>query len=474
MVNAFVFIGLFISAVYVNTSLGLGSEPTLPPEPSLPTAVCSTLTAKLTQVGGLLPDSVDTSPDTSRLQAALNTCQAGHAVKLSADNGKNAFLSGPLTLPSGVTLWIDKSVTLFASRNPRDFDNKPGENICGTISNTTVRCVSFITANNTKNSGLVGDGIIDGRGGSKLIEHNVSWWDIAMQAKLQQQNPAHPLQHNPRLIMIINSSNFTLYRITVQNAPNFHVLTIGVNGFIAWGVKIHTPTAVYPSYNASTTKNTDGIDPDGSSNVIIAYSYISTGDDNVAIKTDSGPSSNIIIAHNHFYKGHGMSIGSSTSHGVSNVLVYNLTLDGADNGLRIKSDSTHGGLVTNIKYSQVCIRNVDMPITFDAYYSSSTGTLYPNFENITVSDVHILSSTKRQLALRGYNAEYPLKVTFDNVISDLPLDHVTASDAYITEGPGAVTNLPIKASSASNVKLYGTPGKSTPVDCSDVFVPFPS
>jgi polygalacturonase len=471
MVNAFVFIGLFMSAVYVNTSLGLGSDPKLPPEPSLPKAVCSTLTAKLTQIGGLLPDSADTSPDTSRLQAALKTCQAGHAVKLSADNSKNAFLSGPLTLPSGVTLWIDKNVTLFASRNPRDFDNKPGDNICGTVTvtNTAAGCVAFITASNTKNSGVVGDCTIDGRGGSKLIGHNVTWWDIAMQAKTQGAS-----QHNPRLIQIKNGINFTLYRIAVQNAPNFHVSASSVNGFIAWGVKIHTPTAAYPAYNPSTTKNTDGIDPVGSSNVVIAYSYISTGDDNVAIGASNAPSSNIIVAHNHFYKGHGMSIGSLTSHGVSNVLVYNLTLDGTDNGLRIKSDSTHGGLVTNITYSKVCIRNVNMPIGFDAYYSSNTGTFYPNFQNIIVNDVHILSSAKRQLALRGYNAEYPLKVSFDNVISDVPLDSVTVSNAHITEGPGAVTNLPFKASNASNVKLFGTPGKSTPVDCSHVFVSFPS
>jgi hypothetical protein len=71
MVKAFVFIGLFISAVYINTSLGLDSDPKLPPEPSLPTAVCNTLTTKLAQISGLLPDSADTSPDTSRLQAFL-------------------------------------------------------------------------------------------------------------------------------------------------------------------------------------------------------------------------------------------------------------------------------------------------------------------------------------------------------------------------------------------------------------------
>jgi polygalacturonase len=468
MVNAFVFIGLFISTVCVNTSLGVGSDPKLPPEPSLPKAVCSTLTAKLTQIGGLLPDSADTSPDTSRLQVALNTCQDGHAVKLSADSSKNAFLSGPITLPSGVTLWIDKGVTLFASRNPKDFD-KPGDNTCGTVTNTSGNCVPFITVSNTKNSGLVGDGRIDGRGGSNLIGHNASWWDNAMQAKTHGT-----IQHNPRLIQIVNSSNFTMYQITVQNAPNFHVAMSGVNGFIAWKVKVHTPTSAYPKWDASTAKNTDGIDPGGASNVVIAYSYISTGDDNVAIGASNGPSSNIIIAHNHFYKGHGMSIGSMTNHGVSNVVVYNLTLDGTVSGLRIKSDSTHGGLVTNIKYSNVCIRNVDMPIGFDTYYSSKTGTSYPNFQNITVSDVHILSSPKRQLALRGYNAEYPLKVAFDNVISDVPLDSMTVSHAHITEGPGAVTNLPFKASSTSDVMVSGTPGKSTPLDCSKAFVSFPS
>jgi polygalacturonase len=421
----------------------------------------------LTQSGGLLPDSADTSPDTSRIEAALKACQAGHAVKLSADSSKNAFLSGPLTLPSGVTLWIDKGVTLFASRNPKDFEAKSGGNACATVPNKAGDCVAFITASSTKNSGVVGDGIIDGRGGSKITGHNVTWWDNSMKAK-----NADTIQHNPRLIQIKGGSDFTLYRISLHNSPNFHVSASGVNGFIAWNVKVHTPTSAYPKWDASTAKNTDGIDPVGSTNVVIAHSYISTGDDNVAIGAGDAAASNIIIAHNHFYKGHGMSIGSLTTHGVSNVVVYDLTLDGTDNGLHIKSDASHGGKVANIKYSKICIRNVDMPIGFDAHYSSSTGKDYPNFQDITVNDVHILSSTKRKLDLKGYNAEYPLKVTFDNVISDVPLDSVTVSNAQITEGPGAVTNLAFKAS--SDVKVSGTPGKSTPLDCSKAFVSFPS
>ncbi len=47
--------------------------------------------------------------------------------------------------------------------------------------------------------------------------------------------------------------------------------------------------------------------------------------------------SNISILHNHFYNGHGMSIGSGTDGGVEALLVDDLTIDGADNGIRIKS-----------------------------------------------------------------------------------------------------------------------------------------
>lgn len=44
-----------------------------------------------------------------------------------------------------------------------------------------------------------------------------------------------------------------------------------------------------------------------------------------------------------------MSIGSQTHGGVFNVTVKNLSIDGADNGLRIKSDSSRGGIVSGMQ-----------------------------------------------------------------------------------------------------------------------------
>ncbi|MGK3810989.1 glycosyl hydrolase family 28 protein, partial [Enterococcus faecium] len=90
---------------------------------------------------------------------------------------------------------------------------------------------------------------------------------------------------------------------------------------------------------------TDGIDPGASQDVTITHSFIRTGDDNVAIKAGSGTTSHISLIDNHFYWGHGLSIGSETVGGVSDILVQNLTLDGTTSGLRIKSDVSRGGLV---------------------------------------------------------------------------------------------------------------------------------
>lgn len=334
----------------------------LPPEPTLPAAsqICATLSANLTALpNGLLPDSADaadTAPDTTRIQSALTSCTNAASTSLATNkvvrlvsgaNGANAFLAGALNLPSGVTLWIDKRITLFASRDPRQFDKTKGTATCGTITPSDNGCNALITAAKTSNSAVVGDGIIDGRGGSQLISSipndpallkrpdgtAMSWWDIGWQANVVQ----NASQNNPRLIQINNGRNFTLYRVTLQNAPKFHVVPSGTDHFVAWGVKIYTPTAAYEamnnylgvSYSTFNAKNTDGIDPASSgpitsnpgnpgkltgdaSNILIAYTSIRTGDDNMAIKGGTaavnGRTYNVTIAHSHFYEGHGMSI----------------------------------------------------------------------------------------------------------------------------------------------------------------------
>lgn len=490
------------SELAVQTQWGVVSEP------AVPAAVCGTpLTASLKPVAGSL-DTLDadphlSQPDTGRIQAAIDACPAGQAVKLTMGSaGESAFLSGPLRLKSGVTLWIDRGVTLAASRNPVDFDN--GVGTCGTATVSKKKsCNPLILASQTAGSGIVGEGSIDGRGGSLLTSGpnagKRSWWDVAYENKTLGLN-----QQNPRLIQVTGGQAFTLHDITLLNSPNFHVVTDGTAGVTAWRIKILSPSIEYsvPGYkcapgttpSASTTratcftpdtvKNTDGFDPGQSSNVLLAYSFISTGDDDVAIKASAAPGSNhMTFARNHFYYGHGMSIGSETNAGVHDVVVTELSMDGHDspngNGLRIKSDASRGGLVDGIRYSNICMRNVAQPLIFDPFYSSASGTLYPNFKGVTISGFHDLGSAAYgggQVTFSGYERNgqnNPLVITLDNVVFDGAQPVMKALQAtHFTLGSGPVSfSNEIVTSSATDTTIQGAPGNGTPVDCSAAFVP---
>ena len=103
----------------------------MPPEPQIPPA-CATLVATKKAVNGTLAPADENQPDTTRIQEAIKTCPAGQSVKLTRDGAKDAFLSGPLKMASGVSLWVDAGTTLFASRNPRDYDREAGAPTCGT------------------------------------------------------------------------------------------------------------------------------------------------------------------------------------------------------------------------------------------------------------------------------------------------------------------------------------------------------
>jgi polygalacturonase len=308
----------------------------------------------------------------------------------------------------------------------------------------------------------MGEGTIDGRGWAKLIGQDVSWWDLAQQAKVTKLN-----QSCPRLMQINKSDDFTLYRIALKNSPNFHVVYDRGDGFTAWGVTIDTPKGA---------RNTDGIDPASATNVTITRSFIRTGDDDVAIKAgSSGPSTHISVIGNHFYTGHGVSIGSETNGGASAILVRDLSIDGADNGLRIKSNASRGGLVQGVTYEDVCIRDTKNPIEMDTHYTASPeteGNLVPEFRDIVLRDVRVVSGGN--LILQGYDTARPLGITFDGVVFDQPAKiRVRASDARVTlvtpVSPLVITGERVQVVTPVRKDVAARPANS----CEGKFVPFP-
>jgi polygalacturonase len=412
-------------------------------EPVIPKS-CTVLKAQLSAIE-------EDKPDTARIQDALDKCPTGQAVELT---GK-VFLAGPLQLRAGVTLLVDAGTTLYGSRNPRGYDLTPGS--CGIVDKRGHGCKALISGDHVAGAAVMGDGTIDGRGGATLIGQKVSWWDLAQEAKVKNLN-----QNVPRLMALSHCDNFTLYKIRLQNSANFHVAYSGGNGFTAWGVIIYSP---------KTARNTDGIDPGNAQNITIKHCFISTGDDNVAIKAGPpGPTGHMTIEDNHFYTGHGMSIGSETDGGASAIRVTNLSIDGADNGIRIKSNSSRGGPVRDVVYEDVCIKDTKNPILMDSNYSfmGEARDKLPSFENIILRNVRVLSAGK--ITLDGFDAAHTLGITFDNVFLDVP-SKVTATHAKITEGPGEV-NFHAAGDDVDVVRQHTANAKRN--TCDAKFIPFPS
>ena len=432
-------------------------------EPSFP-AVCSVLNASFTMVNNDIPASVDaavSNPDGARIQAALNNCAGtGQAVELSVDStGDDAFLSGPLSMPSGVTLLVDPGVVLFFSRNVQDYDTTPGTHTCGTVNNNsaTSSCLPLIDIpNGATNVGIMGFGKLDGRGGDPLLNAfpasfaGQSWWGLSSIAN------GGGNQQNPRFIqMDSGSSNITLYKITIRNSPLFHVSTTGaVSNFTAWDIKIITPTS---------SRNTDGIDPGNATNFTITRSWVSDGDDNIAVGAAgaTSPAANISVTNNRFFAGHGESIGSYTQAGVSNVLFdgnmlsgngtagagssINNTVDSNSTGLRIKSGYDRGGVVTNIQYSNSCFQDHKAEIVFSPNYEATTGTASPNLENILMQNLTFLTAGTVQLTGTSNNGTvYPLGLTLDNVSfpGTFPASEFNPAptNAALSYGPGQVSS----------------------------------
>jgi polygalacturonase len=445
------------------------SEPTFP-------ASCTVLQAQLSVSNG--EPSSETAFDTSRIQNALNNCASGQAVELAASNNNYGFLIQPLTIPSGVTLLVDAGVTAFASRDPSDYQQGSGAT-CGVVSASGGGCRPLIKSSGTTGSGIMGFGIIDGRGWDKLIVNGTvqsnSWYSNTQTAYI----PRPVLNQNGfDMVDLSQANNFTFYKITLKDSPEFNIHWYGQNGgsvtsgLTIWGIKIISP---------NNMSNTDGIDPtNNSQNVTITDSYISNGDDNVAISSTSpgNPMSNVSITNLHTYAGFGISIGSHTEGGINNVLVDNVDQAGyypntGSAGLKIKSSSDRGGVVNNVTYQHVCMQNERFAIRIYPYYTNpSTNSNVPSYTNINVHDVTVLadsSGSSGRFVFQGFDANHMTTLWLDNLnVMGTPDTSSNAPQDVAITLAGPVNPTALQQLNGSGVSYAGSASASSeaPYPCS--------
>ena len=138
-------------------------------EPRYP-AICKILYADLEPKDGLLPEgSVERHyRDNGRIEKAMNGCRAGTSVVLHTNKkGRSVFLIGPLRLRAGITLVVEAGTAVWGSRDPRDYDVTRGS--CGIVGEKGAGCLPLLLAEDAAHSALMGAGVVDARGGAKLL-----------------------------------------------------------------------------------------------------------------------------------------------------------------------------------------------------------------------------------------------------------------------------------------------------------------
>jgi polygalacturonase len=254
------------------------------------------------------------------------------------------------------------------------------------------------------------------------------------------------------MIVFYTCERVLIEGLHLMNSPKFHMVV----GSRSKDITIRNVTVRAPASDdpVQPSHNTDACNI-GGTNVLIENCDISTGDDNF---TCGGNTSNVLIRNNTYGNGHGVSIGSPISGGVSNITVENCTFTNTDYGIRIKSDRDRGSVVENLTYRNLTMTNVRMPILiYGAYaakerqfrdlhklkpdvaatYPSAPVTeLTPVYRNITFSNITATAQKKRRAGLIWGLPEAPVtNVVLENVqiSADLPFGIFNATQVQVKE-----------------------------------------
>ena len=182
----------------------------------------------------------------------------------------------------------------------------------------------------------------------------------------QRKNPGEA--RRPHLVRVVDCRNVLIEGVTLRNSPMWTLSPLACDN-----VTITKLTVINPP----DSPNTDGINPDSCRNVRISDCHVDVGDDCITIKSgkeDDGrrelrACENITVTNCTLMAGHGgVVIGSEISGSIRNVTISNCIFVGTDRGIRIKARRGRGGVVEDIRASNLVMDGVTCPIVVNLFY----------------------------------------------------------------------------------------------------------
>lgn len=313
--------------------------------------------------------------NTVAVQAAIDAATAAGGGTVQVPAGK--FLCGPIHLASNLNFHLDAGAVLLMM----PLDKYPGG---------TVRPENFISGSNLHDVAISGSGMINGQG--------IPWWPYARQRGARR----------PIMIRLLGCDRVLIEDLTLTNSPIFHIAISGRSSNVTIrGVTIRANPSSDP---INPGHNTDACDVSGS-NILVENCNVSVGDDDF---TCGGQTSDVLITNCVYGYGHGVSIGSGTYGGVSNITVMNCTFNNTEQGIRIKSDRDRGGYVHDLRYLNLRMTNVLCPVLIYGSYMA-TSREYRNLMNLTPA----VAASYEPRPVTGSTPIYR-DILFSNIVATVP------------------------------------------------------
>jgi polygalacturonase len=358
--------------------------------------------------------------ETRSLQDAIDAAAKTGGGTVRVSPGRH--VTGALVMRSDVTLELDAGAVLAGSEDPADYP------LIETRweGRQQLTHAPLIGGSALRNVAITGRGMIDGQG--------AGWW----KRHREKTNP-HP---RPRLISIADSSNVLIEGITAVNSPAWTINPVRCTNVTVDKVTIRNP---------HDSPNTDGINPDSCRYVHISNCHIDVGDDCITIKSGieteaadlRAPCENITITNCTMAHGHGgVVIGSEMSGDVRNVVISNCIFIGTERGIRIKTRRGRGGVIEDIRASNIVMREVLVPFTMNLYYNFlAKGDQSVSDKRPRAVDAGTPRVRRIQFAqITALDAQYAAAYLYG--LPEMPIEDVTFRDVSIAMSPGAGSGVP--------------------------------
>ena len=345
--------------------------------------------------------------NTRAIQAAIDACSEGGTVYIP----KGIFVSGALFLKSNMTLYIEKGAVLKGSLSPDDYLPMIPNRFEGWELKTYASLINAGTLDrngdyNVRNLRITGGGTIWG-GGKRLGDAMIK---------------ANGIRSRGRLICLMNCRYVSISNLTITEPPCWTIHYIYSNNITCHDLNIIT----------NGIRNGDGIDPDSSTDCYIFNCTFDTGDDCIAIKSGKNPegffiakpTKNVRITDCDFKKGHGISIGSEMSGGVSDVLVQDCKAGNLLHGMQIKGTKDRGGYVRNVTVANCQLLQITVFSALNYNNDGDPAPELPTFEKFVFKNIDLSKATTKEpvIDINGFKdpAHRLRDVIFSNII--LPQD----------------------------------------------------